>query len=139
MKAGPVIFLNYAHQDVEPVESLYQKLRQEGFKPWMDKHDILPGEDWALAIKRAVRGCDFFLVCLSSNSVDRRGVLQKEIKMALDLWQGMLGSDIFLIPVRLEKCKVPESLEGFQWVDLFEQDGWEKLLRAIEEGLKRRI
>jgi hypothetical protein len=49
-----------------------------------------------------------------------------------------LDSDIYLIPARLEDCEVPERLGDFQWVDLFEEDGWTRLVKAIQEGLKRR-
>jgi serine/threonine protein kinase len=132
------IFLSYVREDEEKVESLYQKLSEKGFKPWMDKKDILPGEDWELSIRRAIRSSDFFLACLSANSVNRRGFLQKEIKDALDIWQEMLDSDIYLIPVRLEDCEMPESLRRFQRVDLFEKDGWTRLVKAIQVGMERR-
>jgi tetratricopeptide (TPR) repeat protein len=33
---------------------------------------------------------------------------------------------------------VPESLCKFQWVNLFEEDGWTRLVKAIQEGMKRR-
>jgi hypothetical protein len=132
------VFLGYAREDEEKVEQLYQKLADAGFKPWMAKKDILPGEEWELAIQKAIQRSDFFLACLSANSVNKRGYLQKEIKDALDIWQKMLEDDIYLIPVRLEDCKVPESLRKFHWVDLFEEDGWTRLVEAIQVGIERR-
>jgi hypothetical protein len=132
------IFLGYAREDEEKVEQLYQKLSDAGFKPWMDKKDILPGERWESCIPKAIRHSDFFLACLSANSVNKRGYLQKEIKDALDTWQKMLEDDIYLIPVRLEDCKVPESLRKFHWVELFEEDGWTRLVEAIQVGIERR-
>ena len=132
------VFLSYAREDEERVENLYQELSEEGFKPWMDKKDILPGENWPSSIQRAIRRSDFFLACLSANSVSKRGFLQREIKDALDIWQEMLDSDIYLIPVRLENCEVPESLHKLQWVNLFEEDGWTRLMKAIQVGIERR-
>jgi serine/threonine protein kinase len=137
VKATAQIFLSYAREDREKVEKLYQDLSDAGFKPWMDKKDILPGEDWKFCIQKAIQRSDFFLVCLSANSVSRRGFLQKEIRDALDIWQEKLESDIYLIPARLEDCEVPESLRRFQWVNLFEEDGWTRLVEAIQEGMKR--
>jgi len=104
----------------------------------MDKKDILPGEVWEPAIQKAIRSSDFFLVCLSPNSVNRRGQIQKEIKRALNIWEEMLVDDIYLIPVRLEECDVPDSLRRFQWVNLFEADSWARLVQAIREGMARR-
>ena len=137
MRVMTQIFLCYARQDEGKVENLYRKLSDAGFKPWMDKKDILPGEDWKSTTQRAIRHSDFFLTCLSANSI-KRGFLQKEIKDALDIWQEMFDSDIYLIPVRLEDCEVPESLRDFQWVNLFEEDGWTRLVKAIQAGMERR-
>ena len=139
MKATAQIFLSYVREDKEKVEKLYQKLSDEGFKPWMAKKDIFPGEQWEFRIPQAIRRSDFFLVCLSASSIDERGWIQREIKQALDIWQEKLDSDIYLIPVRLEDCEVPESLRKFHWVNLFEEDGWTRLVEAIQEGMKRRL
>jgi hypothetical protein len=138
VKATAQIFLSYAREDEEKVENLYQKLSDAGFKPWMDKRDIHPGERWKSSIRKAVRRSDFFLACLSANSVNKRGFIQREIKDALDILQEMLDSDIYLIPVRLEDCTLPESLSEFQWVNLFEEDGWTRLVKAIQIGMERR-
>jgi DNA-binding NarL/FixJ family response regulator len=132
------IFLCYARLDQRKVDALYDKLSDLGFKPWMDKRDILPGEIWEAAIQKAIRRSDFFLACLSVNSVNRRGQIQKEIKKALDIWEEKLDSDIYLIPVRLEDCEVPESLHRFQWVNLFEEDGWTRLVEALRAGAECR-
>jgi hypothetical protein len=139
VKAAAQIFLSYAREDEEKVGKLYQSLSDVGFKPWMDKKDILPGEKWPSSIRRAIRDSDFFLVCLSTNSFRKRGWVQREMKQALDLWQEKLEDDIYLIPVRLEDCEAPESLCEFQWVNLFEEDGWEQLVRAIRVGMERRL
>jgi hypothetical protein len=60
------IFLSYAREDRKRVEKLYQELSKAGFKPWMDKRDILPGEKWELAIQKAIQRSDFFLICRRS-------------------------------------------------------------------------
>lgn len=137
MKKSARIFLSYARKDQHAVEALYDKLKAQGHNPWMDSKDTLPGEDFRRAIEKAIRDSDLILACLSSNSVNRRGFIQRELKQGLDLWKEKLESDIYIIPVRLENCDAPESLATFQWVDLFEKDGWAKLLKSIEAALKR--
>jgi len=37
----------------------------------------------------------------------------------------------------LEICTVPEFLEKFQWVDIFENDGFNKLICSLRDGLDR--
>jgi hypothetical protein len=133
---GAQIFLSYAREDKEKVQELYRRLSEAGFNPWMDVADILPGEMWETSIKKAIRDSDFFLVCLSSNSVNKRGFLQTEIKDALNIWQEMLVDDIYVIPVRLENCELPESLQAFQSMSLLDEDSWPRLLKALKK--KRR-
>jgi hypothetical protein len=50
----------------------------------------------------------------------------------------MLDSDIYLIPVRLEECEIPEELREHQGVDLFAEDGWTRLVKALQAGMERR-
>jgi hypothetical protein len=137
VKAKAQIFLSYAREDKEEVAKLYQRLSEVGLKPWMDIKDILPGEKWQPHIQKAIRNSDFFMACLSPNSVKKRGFIQVELKEALDIWQEKLDSDIYLIPIRLKPCEMPESLSDFQWADLFKENGWALVLKAIQEGMKR--
>jgi flagellin-specific chaperone FliS len=138
-KAQPQVFLCYAREDVKKVEDLYQELARAGIKPWMDIYDILPGEKWENRIQQAIRESDLFLACLSTKSINKRGFLQKEIKDALDTWREKVEGDIYLIPVRLEACEVPESLRVFQWANLFDLHGMTQLLQSIQTMAKRLI
>ena len=132
------IFLSYVRDDEKKVKAIYKRLSDVGFQPWMDVEDLYPGERWEFRIKAAIRHSDFFLVCLSKRSVHTRSFLQKEIRNALELWQEKLEDDIYLIPARLEECEIPELLSGFLWVDLFTDEGWTRLIQALQEGIKRR-
>jgi hypothetical protein len=132
------IFISYARADQAIAEDLYDKLTCSGFKPWIDVRNIYPGEDWAGAISSAIEQSDFFVLCLSDNSVGRRGVLQREIKTALDRLLDLLEDDIFLVPVRLSECTRPKQIAKHQTVDLFEPGGYERLLRTFNEGVERR-
>src|SRR5688572_16614255 len=134
---GPV-FLCYAREDADAVSLLYQKLKAARFNPWMDIEDLKPGEQWRDAIDQAIRSASFVLACLSDSSVSKRGMVQKEMRAALEVWQEHLDSDIYLIPVRLTDCAVPSLLAQFQWVDYFAEDGWDKLEAGIRTGLARR-
>jgi len=127
----PLVFISYAKEDEDNADQLYQGLKERGLKPWMDKEDILPGQEWELQIRKAIDKCDFLIIMFSSSSVNKRGYLHKEIKMALTIAQEMPEDSIFLIPARLEKCVIPENMNKYQWVDLFSSNGLEKLIQAI--------
>lgn len=137
VKDGGRLFLSYISSDEIEIRKLYARLRDEGFDPWMDKEDILPGENWEYMIEKAMRNARFILVCLNSDSIDYRGFFNREISLALELEKEKQEHDIYLIPVRLEKCEVPHRLRKKQWLDLFEPDGWEFLLKALHKGIER--
>ncbi len=79
----------------------------------------------------AVRKVDIVIVCLSRNSVSKRGYIQKEIKYALDVADEQPDGTIFIIPVRLEECEIPYQLHRWQYVNLFQNDGFQRLMRAL--------
>src|SRR6266498_1037169 len=126
------VFLCHASGDKPPVRELYKRLIAEGVDAWLDQEKLLPGQDWRVEIPRAVREADVVVVCLSNKSITKEGYIQKEIKFALDRAEEKLEDTIFLIPARLEPCVVPERLERWQWVDLFDENGFVRLLRSLK-------
>jgi hypothetical protein len=102
----------------------------DGVDAWLDKEKLLPGQDWELEIKKAVREADVVVVCLS-RQFNQAGFRQKEVRLALDTAMEKPEGEIFIIPARLEECDNLESLRRWHWVDLFEEDGHEMLMRAL--------
>jgi hypothetical protein len=132
VKKEPIsVFLCHSSGDKPAVRSLYSRLRSDGISPWLDEEDLRPGENWRTAISKAVRNADIVLVCLSKTSIAKTGFVQKEITFALDRAEEQPEGQIYLIPVRLEPCAVPERLSQWQWVDLFSDRGYDKLLSSL--------
>src|SRR4051812_16666254 len=120
MKERVWVFIGYSSPDEGKVEDLYHRLSAEGFRPWADGRDLLPGDDPSARMRAAVRSADFFLACLSSNSVDERGNPEPKLNEQLNLHLQSTQTKAFLIPVRLEECPVPRSINSLESVDLFE-------------------
>src|SRR5262245_1001007 len=133
------IFLCHASEDKAQVREVYHRLRAiDGFEPWLDEEDLLPGQEWALEIPRALQASDFILIFLSRNSVAKRGYVHREMKLALDAWQELPEGTIHTIPVRLDDCVVPEPFRRYHYANLFDSRGFERLTRAIHTGLTQR-
>lgn len=126
------VFLCHASGDKPAVRELYKRLVFEGVDAWLDQEKLLPGQDWRVEIPRAVEEADVVIVCLSQRSVTKEGYVQKEIKFALDIAEEKPDGTIFLIPARLEDCPVPERISRWQWVDLYEENGFLRLLRSLK-------
>ena len=125
------VFLCHSSADKPKVRKLYHFLKEQGVQPWFDEDDLIGGQDWQTEIPKAIETSDVVLVCLTKNSVDKEGYIQKEIKFALDKALGMPEGRIFLIPIKFEECTVPFSLKRYQWIDLFDDNNYLKIIKAL--------
>jgi hypothetical protein len=136
------IFISYAKEDFDRAFEIYEILRDKKYKPWIDEMNLLPGQIWKVEIQKAIKESDYFIACLSSNSVSKDGFFQKELKEGLEIFDYKHEGSIYLIPVRLDDCQIPGKFKEIQFCDLFKDNGMEKLLKTIEkaqEWAKKRI
>lgn len=131
-KSALRVFLCHSSGDSDAARTLYGRLQADGYSPWLDKVDLVAGQDWDLEIRKAVRASHVVLVLLSEASVKKAGYVQKEIRIALEVADEQPEGTIFIIPGRLEDAQVPDRLSRIQYVDLFKRDGYAKLLKALE-------
>ena len=139
-RAEVKIFLAHANEDSERVKELYRKLKSAGYSPWLDKIDLIPGQQWKTEIPKALKQSDIFIACLSKTSVQKRGYIQSEFRLALQQAAEMPAETIYLIPLKLDECSIPEleqpqygvRLSDYHWLDYWEEGAFEKLLTAIE-------
>ncbi|MBW4635065.1 MAG: toll/interleukin-1 receptor domain-containing protein [Iphinoe sp. HA4291-MV1] len=132
------VFLCHSSDDKPTVRELYKQLLNEEFQPWLDEENILPGQNWELEIKKAVQSADVIIICLSKNSVNKIGYIQKEIKFALDIAERQPEGSIFIVPMKIDNCNVPQRLSDYQWLDWFTNPavGYIKLLKALKHRAK---
>lgn len=128
------IFLSYAREDEEIATKLFNDLSRVGLRIWFDRVSLQPGQRWKPAIQKAIRQCRYFIALLSSNSVTKKGYVQKELREALELLDEYPESETFIVPVRIEDCTPSHlRLNDIHWVDLFPSygEGFTKLLRVL--------
>lgn len=135
--AGVRAFLCHSSADKNVVRQLYSRLKDDGCAPWLDEEDLIAGQDWEYEIKRAVRGSHVVIACLSQDSVTKTGFVQKEIRYALSVADEQPEGTIYIIPLRLEACAVPDTLRKWHWIDYFQEGGHAKLLRAMREAARK--
>lgn len=136
--SSPKVFLAHVIEDARIADRLYEDLEQAGLAPWMDRRKLLPGQNWPRAIEEAIDTSDFFVACFSKNSVRKKGGFQAEIRYALDCASRLPLEETFLIPVRLDDCRVPARIRReIQYIDLFPD--WERGLRQIRATIARRL
>lgn len=129
--ASTLVFLCHSSEDRVEVTDLFGRLTQEGVPCWLDQDALIPGQRWEQEIRNALRRSSHAVVCLTRSTTEKRGFVQKELRWALEEASHQPESQIFVIPVRLEPCEIPEHLRDLQHVDLFQPDGFARLLSAL--------
>lgn len=138
----PAVFVAYASEDLETARRLAEALRAADCSPWLDKDRLMPGQNWTQSIERAISDADAFVACFSSGSVSKRGQFQSELRHALECAQNRPLDDVFLLPVRLEPCTVPEKIaRQVQYLDLYPdwERGVKRLVRSIRKAARARM
>jgi hypothetical protein len=132
-------FISYARLDSSVVEKIYDFLKKKRVRPWMDTHELLGGQDWKYEIFQAIDEATGFIFCLSKNSLQRLEAVSpifEELDMALEK---ALEADhrIYLIPLRINRCKEPDNLRRFH-ILVWERDK-DRLIKAVRHGYKQKV
>ncbi len=126
----PKAFLCCSPDDKVAVQDLYHRLVADGIDAWFSEKDLLPGQDREMEIEKSIRSSDAVVICLSSN-IQKNGHFHKQISYALRMFDEIPAGKIFLIPVKLEECELPEDLRRLYSVNLFDEEGYERLIKSL--------
>ena len=130
----PRVFFSAAREDADRVIPIYRALEDADLRPWLDLQDLVPGDRWQEAIKRAITDADVFLAFLSSASVSKTGYFQRELRLALEELDTRPAGRVYIIPVRLDPVDPPGKLANLQWIDVTSAEGVERLIDVIKRA-----
>ena len=77
------VFISYAREDSNAAERLHKDLKDAGLTPWLDKESLIAGQNWKIAINKAIKNSRYFIPIFSSISVSKRGYVQKRIQVCI--------------------------------------------------------
>lgn len=128
----PNVFLSYSRSDAPIVDKIANDLQKEGIAIWLDRRNLVVGQDWQKQIEKALMDAPAVLVFISKNSLESKAV-QTEYRFAFEHQKQTGGTR--LIPVLLEKVELPSFLSRIQYVDFTESyfQGMQRLIRALEK------
>jgi hypothetical protein len=109
---------------------IYEMLERAGGKPWIDRKNIPGGARWRALIESQMRRSKHVVVFLSDHSVKTGGYFWMEMEIAVRLAERR-SREAFLIPVKLEECRLPDVLMPYNVLSLCEPGGRERLLLAL--------
>ena len=139
----PRVFIAYVEEDLAFARKLYRAFEDSGLRPWLDKMRLMPGQNWPRAIETAIQTSDFFVACFSRRATTKRGGFHSELRYALFCAAKVPLDEIFLIPLRLDDCEVPNHIsKQIQYLDLFPnwKTGVHRLIALIkaQDQVRRR-
>lgn len=143
--SADLVFISYCRDNLAEVSNLRDRLIAAGERVWWDQ-DILPGSDWKMEIRRAL-GRSYAVVCCFSAELaarSRSGVFPELADAVRSLRERPPG-EIFLVPVRISKCEIPDIeiddgryLNRLQTLDLYPPEeiepAFDRLLAALRKA-----
>src|SRR5436853_4134632 len=131
------IFISYSSKDEAVATRLLERLRAFGYSVWMDRINIVAGDDLVRNVFAGIKGSRYFAVLLTRNSAASKWV-SEELSAAriAELELGLVS----VIPLLYEDCRLPESLESKHYADFradFER-GFDSLVESLREHDRRR-
>jgi hypothetical protein len=127
------IFISFAGQDLKVAFTLCKALESRGFKCWISSRDILPGENFQVAIVRAIRTAKMMLLVFTGNS-NNSEEMTKELALASQ-------HKLIVVPLRIEDV-APNDAFAYefatrQWIDFFAD--WETAINQLAERIAQAI
>jgi hypothetical protein len=130
-------FISHSHKDARTAHEIYKFLLSERFNPWLDRENLVPGEQWLPAIQRAIQRATAFVYCLSHNSKNPKKTLLLEAQEAEKKAKSLPADAIYVVPIRLDDCEYPPRFAKYQILDWKNGEGKRKLSNALLQGLRR--
>ena len=123
------IFISHASQDRKVAATLCAALESRGFQCWISSRDILPGENFQVAIVRAIRKVKIMLLVFTANS-NTSEEMTKELALASQ-------QKLMVVPLRIEDVAAGEAFSyefaTRQWIDFFAD--WELAMDQLSVRL----
>src|SRR6266568_3982084 len=126
------VFISYSRKDsAEFADELVLGLEDRGFAPFLDRHDIKPGEPWEARLGALIEQSDTVVFVTSPESVKSERCVW-EVNKALGLSKRLLPVIYKSVP----DGSIPAKLSDLQFVRFDTASGMMRPLRELAEALR---
>ena len=125
------IFLSYRHSQREWIETLKNNLENQGYTLFIDKYEMVGGENYKLRLKRAINNSQTAILVVSSDYADSEW-MAKEYEWMRE--RSLDNSSFRIIPILIDEFSMPpnEHLHSIDFVNQEYKDVFYELVCAIE-------
>lgn len=143
VQGRPLVFLSYASEDMDKVDSLRMRLQDRGVSVWQDYQNLRGGQNWEHQITRLIKDVDYFIFVQTENMDQREerredGVYNRELKLALERIKDKPYAAVFVLHVTIGTCRTrsePE-LATIHRIAIDTNTGADELAQAILKSYK---
>lgn len=101
---------------------------------WFDKESLVGGTLWDAERKTAQTNADLFLTLVSKETISRNGVVQRELRDAVEAAKDRRQGQLYIVPLRLDDVERPAELADYHSIDIFSPDWKFSLARTLEKA-----
>jgi hypothetical protein len=130
------VFLSHNSVDKPWAIRIKEALESRGFKVWLDRDEIRPGDLFVGALEAGLENSKTVALLVSPESI-QSGWVKEEYSRALSLAQ-LKTQPLQLIPVVLRETDLPGFLASRNWVDFRDESTFEKSLIQLIFGITGR-
>ncbi len=125
----PKVFISHASEDKERfVLKFAEKLIENGIDAWIDKWEIQIGDNLIKKIfEEGIKEAQSVIVIISQNSISKPWVTKEWTVSVVK----QIEEKLKLIPVVLDKCKIPEYFKDTYWIEIQDLNNYENELKEI--------
>jgi len=134
----PLVLISHSSKDKEPAIAIASEMRSRGLSVWIDHERIKFGESIPQAIEFGLSMCSCIITVISEAFLTSRWCrAEYEPLLVKEIEHG----DIFVVPVLIEDCKMPELLSAKRYVDLrgSHEDNGQKLDELAKQVLEHHV
>lgn len=134
MAEKPKIFMSYSSEDKEIADDISNKLKEAGFE-FSSSYNLNPGDSIISLTRRNLESSDYLIVLISQAALKSDWV---KFEMSEALSKDWFQREITVLPVIIEKCRIPDYLKKSKWIDISKNyiKGIKKMIEQIEIALK---
>lgn len=131
------VFISHSSKDIDLVRRIADGLKESGMDVWDDTREILPGENWAEKIAKALEESQAMVVLLTPDSLNSKW-MEWEIEYAL----GKMAYNNRLIPVLIgeprefQRQNIPWIFRHLKMIYLPEQGRNKESIKQIAEAIQ---
>lgn len=127
------VFISYSSKDGWFADKLENALNRKGIGVWIDKKEIVVGDDLIEKIREGVNTSQYICAVISNNSINSRWV-REELNLGMN--QQIESGEVKVLPLILESgLEMPSFLKGKSHID-FSKEDFDKCVDNLMRRLK---